>query len=343
MKKTIKTLLKVLAVALPILLAGIWLAFWPLMAAVMEHQSDAAEIHLTHVAGSVYQVDAELRGRQIGASLAASVGPDGVLLVDSPVTTTLARKVAEALDQLGAGPVRHVVNTHPHPDHVRGNTFFANTFFANTAFADTAKVTAHPNTRRRMSEPVRPFRWLPAVSPMPEDGWPTELVDTAHSISFNGEEVRLLPLGPGHTDGDLAVYFTGSNVVHVGDLFHGRGGHTASDVHNSGGDPEGLLHSLGELIRLLPADVRIVCGHAGVGQIAERRDLEEYQELLAEAVGFVKERIAEGSSLDQVVDREMPEHWRGWFESAREDSVMHGSPEGWLTNLYRGLSLSDGG
>lgn len=330
MKKLFKTMLKICAVALPLLLIAGWLAFWPLMAAVMERRSAAAEIRLTHVAGSVYQVDAELGGRQIGSSLAASVGPDGVLLVDTPVTLTLARKVRQALDDLGAGAARYVVNTHPHPDHVRGNSLFV----------ETATVIAHSNTRARMATKTRPFRWLPSVAPAAENAQPTETVDGARSIVFNGEEVRLLHFGPGHTDGDLIVVFTGSHVAHVGDLFHGRGGHTASDFANAGGNAEGLVRSLGELIRVLPADVRIVGGHGGVGQVARRQDLEIYHEMSGEVLEYVKRGIAEGWSLEQVVEQGVPDRWRHWFDSARGDSVMHGSAEGWFSNLYRSLTAA---
>ena len=153
MKRLLKKALKITAIMLPLFLIAGWFSFWSLMSALMERQSSSAEIRLTHVGGSVYLVDAELDGRQVGSSLAASVGPDGVLLVDTPVTSALARKVRQALDELGAGEVRWVVNTHPHPDHVRGNA----------VFAPTATIVAHERTRDRMARPVRPFWWLPPV------------------------------------------------------------------------------------------------------------------------------------------------------------------------------------
>ncbi|MEM7357245.1 MAG: hypothetical protein AAF657_40900, partial [Acidobacteriota bacterium] len=82
MKRLGKKLLKVTAYVLPVLLLIGWLSFWSLMELVIERQSASAEILLTHISGNVYLIDAELNGRQLGASLAASVGPDGVLLVD---------------------------------------------------------------------------------------------------------------------------------------------------------------------------------------------------------------------------------------------------------------------
>lgn len=327
MKRLLKRLLKITAIGLLLLLIFAWLGFWSVLGWVMERQSASAEIRLTHVGGNIYLIDAELRGRQLGASLAASVGPDGVLLVDAPMTDSLAAKVRLALDELGAGEVRYVINTHPHPDHTRSNAFFA----------ATATVLAHDRTRLRLASATRPFSWLPAVPPLPPEALPSETFDSSRSLRFNGEEVRLLHLGPGHTDGDVVVHFTGSNVVHLGDLFNGPGGHSVSDTRNAGGDVEGLLRSVAELTRLLPSDVRILCGHGGLALVASRTDLETYHEMLSQVVTQVQRGIAAGRNLEEVAAEGIPPRWAPWFESARDDSVMHGDADGWLRNLYRGL------
>ena len=331
LKRLLRIVLIGAAVVVPPLLLAVWLSFWAIAGWIMERQSASAEISVSHVGGSVYTIDATLRGRQIGATLAASIGADGVLLVDTMMTESLAQGVRSALDELGAGEVVRVVNTHPHPDHARGNQFLT---------AGTA-IVAHRRTAERLGQKVKPFRWLPAVPPLPRHSLPSESVEHSSVFELNGERVHLLHWGPGHTDGDLVVYFESSRVAHVGDLFHGYGGHTSIDGENSGGEAAGLLRTLGALVERLPEDVAIIGGHGGVGQVWKHRDLALYLEMLAEVSTHVAEQIASGASSDDVVEGGVPSRWHGWFEAARGDSVMHGHADGWLANLHRNLSAGD--
>ncbi len=172
--------------------------------------------------------------------------------------------------------------------------------------------------------------------PFPDAAQPDETFTDVRTLHFNGEDVHLLHLAPGHTDGDVFVYFEGSNVVHVGDAFHGRGGKSVADT-GSGGRLTGLRQALGELLERLSEDVRIVCGHGGVGQVWSRGDLAEYHQLLGEMIDLTRRRIADGRSLEEVQAERLTDRFADWFADRRADSVMHGPPEPWQASLYRAL------
>ena len=312
-----------------------WLSFWTIADVLMERQSNRAEVVTTRLADSLYQVDTVLGDRQIGASLLASVGASGVFLVDAPMTDALHRKVVAALERVAPGnsaPVTTVVNTHAHPDHARGNRFLPG----------AVEIIAHERARNRLAKSVRPFPLLPPVPPLDPEFLPSRTFESSMELSVNGEPVTLWHFAPAHTDGDVVVVFERSNVAHLGDLFHGVGGHPGVDWKNSGGDPDGLIESLDLLLERLPNDTKLVGGHGGVGQIWSRSDLETYRDLVAEVTDSVRSQTVEGRTLSEVVATGVPSRWSFWFERSRADSVMHGPAEGWLENLYRAFTSMEG-
>ena len=129
-----------------------------------------------------------LQGR--GGNVGASIGADGVLIVDDDFAP-VAPKIAEALKTLaGADKPRFVLNTHWHGDHTGGNAFFGK----------DSLIVAHANVRRRMS--VESVVRGNKVSPAPAVALPVLTYDQSMSIHFNGEEIRVIHFPNGHTDGD---------------------------------------------------------------------------------------------------------------------------------------------
>ncbi len=308
----------------------VWLSFWRVMSSVMERQSRQAEIVVTQIADHLYMLDATLGDRQLGASHVVSIGTEGVLFVDAPMTQALHDKVWAALEGIEptvAERLLTVINTHAHPDHARGNAFWP----------PSTEIVAHRSTRDRLADSVRPFWFLPAVPPLRGSALPSATFERTHALERASETVQLLHVGAGHTDGDVVVFFERSRVVHLGDLFHGVGGHPAADWRNSGGDPRGLVEGLDAVLSRLPDDVRVVGGHGGVGQVWSREDLETYRNLVAEMTESVWSKIQSGHTQDEVLQEGVPQEWRWWFERARNDSVMHGPAEGWLENLFQAL------
>lgn len=248
----------------------------------------SVEIKTTHVAGNIHM----LEGR--GGNIGVSVGPDGMLMVDTQYAQ-LAEKIRAALGKLGEGELKFVLNTHWHADHTNGNP----------EFGREVPIIAHKNVRKRLATEQELFGRK--VGPVPKEGLPILTFDESLSIHFNGEEIRVVHFPHGHTDGDAVIFFTGSNVVHLGDnLFSGR--FPFVDVGH-GGDVEGLAKHIKTIMDQLPADVKIIPGH---GPLSTLDDLRAYHGMLTETTEIVRKRMAAGKTLDQIKAEGLPEEWKRW-------------------------------
>jgi cyclase len=148
---------------------------------------------------------------------------------------------------------------------------------------------------------------MAADSKNPKESLPVVTFDESASVHINGEEIRLIYVGPGHTDGDSIIHFTKSGVFHMGDQFF-NGRFPFVDL-GSGGDVAGLLKNIEAALKLIPADAKIIPGH---GALAAKADLEKYRDMLVETTGLVKKAIADGKSLADVKAAGVPEKYKDW-------------------------------
>jgi glyoxylase-like metal-dependent hydrolase (beta-lactamase superfamily II) len=278
-------------------------------AAAQQEMSDV-EITATRVAGNVYM----LQGR--GGNIGVSVGSDGVLLVDDQYAP-LSDKIRAALSEIvgGAVELEFVLNTHWHGDHVGGNV----------EFGAEAPVIAHTNVRERMS--TRQETSFGVVEPSPPEALPVLTFGDSVSIHFNGEEIRAIHYPHGHTDGDAVIFFTGSNVVHMGDV-HFAGLFPFIDV-SSGGSVRGVIDAVTRVVDQVPSDASVIPGH---GPLSTVDDLREYVEMLEESVALVENGIRAGKSLEDLKAEGVPERWAGWswgfIDGDRWIEIVHGSLQG---------------
>jgi glyoxylase-like metal-dependent hydrolase (beta-lactamase superfamily II) len=211
-----------------------------------------------------------LEGR--GGNIGVFVGADGVLLIDDKFAD-MSDAVRAAVAKLSKSPLVYVLNTHHHGDHTGGNA----------ALGAGATIVAHENAREHLVEGKAAAVALPVIT-----------YGDHMSIHFNGEKLRLVHL-PGHTDGDTAVFFTSSNVVHMGDIFFNK--RLPFIDPSSGGDPRTLIASIKTLLAELPADVKIIPGH---GPLATLADLKAFHDLMVDAVTQVEKAKAAGKTAAQV-------------------------------------------
>ena len=254
------------------------------------------KIETTPVAGNIYM----LKGA--GGNIGVSVGPDGILLVDNQFAP-LAEKIRNALKELSERPLKFLLNTHFHGDHTGGNVIFG----------AEAHIIAHANVRKR----------LQMESPAKE-GLPVVTFDDSLSIHFNDEDIRVIHFPNSHTDGDSVIFFTGSNVVHMGDLFF-SGRFPYVDL-NSGGDVEGLIKHIEKLLTELPPDVKLIPGH---GPLSNIDDLKAYHRTLVETRDLIRSQIEAGKSLEQIKAAGLPQKWRSWgagfISTGRWIEIVHRS------------------
>jgi glyoxylase-like metal-dependent hydrolase (beta-lactamase superfamily II) len=284
-----------LALRLPLALCASLALFVPAALAQEGDEFSEVEIKTTKVAGSVYMLEGA------GGNIAASVGEDGIVIVDDQFAP-LADKIRAALVELGITnkPVRFVINTHYHSDHVGGNA----------SFSRTAAIIAHDNVRERLIA-VEPAGNGGSIrfdnEPVEKDALPVITFAQDVTIHVNGDDIRALHFPAGHTDGDAIVFFTKSNVVHTGDDFV-RYGFPFIDVA-SGGSVQGMIEANEKLIEQLPADVKIIPGH---GALSSLDDIRAFVRMLRETSAVVEKAIEAGKTVEQMKEEKILESWKQW-------------------------------
>jgi glyoxylase-like metal-dependent hydrolase (beta-lactamase superfamily II) len=231
-----------------------------------------------------------------GGNIGVSVGSDGILIVDDQFAP-LADKIKAALKTLGEGKLKFVLNTHWHSDHTGGNV----------VFGPEATIIAHDNVRKRLSTEQRIEVFKTTVPASPKEALPVITFGQSLSVHFNGEEIRVMHFPKGHTDGDSVIFFTGSNVVHMGDDFFAAR-FPFVDL-GSGGSVQGLAQNIGEILGKLPAGVKLIPGH---GPISTADDLKAYHRMLVETTDIVSKKMAAGKSLAEIKAEGLPEEWKSW-------------------------------
>ncbi len=219
-----------------------------------------------------------------GGNIGVSYGPDGTVLIDDQFAP-LTAKIQSAVAGLGATPVKYLINTHWHGDHSGGNENFGNA---------GALIMAHDNVRVRMSsEQKRGERVTPAS---PKAALPVVTYDGGLSLHLNGEQVRAIHVDPAHTDGDTIIYWTKSNVIHMGDTFFNKVTFPFIDL-SSGGDVKGVIKAADVALALANDTTKIIPGH---GPVATKADLQAYRDMIAEVVLRVSVAKGKGNGLDTI-------------------------------------------
>ena len=267
------------------------------------------EVKATPVSGPVYMLTGA------GGNIGVSAGPDGVLIVDDQFAP-LADKIRAALQGVGGGRLRFVLNTHWHGDHTGGNP----------VFGKEASIVAHENVRKRLATEQTVFGQK--SPPLPPEGLPVITFGSSLSVHFNGEEIKVMHAPHGHTDGDSIIYFTKSNVVHMGDQFF-NGTFPFVDL-GSGGDVDGYVRNVADVVSKTPANAKIIPGH---GPLATLDDLKAFHQMLVETTGLVRERMKAGRTLDQIKAEGLPAKWKAWGQGFIKTDF-------WIETVYNSYSRS---
>lgn len=295
------------------------------------HGNEAADLHWWRLRGSVWML--------VGAAtnVTASVGPDGVLLVDAggagdgPRILAAVRSLQSRLGPLGLfdtpaqraanarapfdthappKPIRYVIDTGALARDTGGDAYLA-------AHAG-ATVLTHANVLTRLVERQADFSALPAD---------TYAGDQYKLGSFfNGEGIRLVHAANASGDGDSIVHFRGADVIAAGDLLD-MNGFPVIDV-GAGGSIDGVIAGLNRILELaIPASsgeggTLIVPAH---GRVADFTDVRRYRDMLAVIRDQVQALIDKGLTRQQVVNE----------QPAFGYAARYGSKSGeWTTRMF---------
>jgi glyoxylase-like metal-dependent hydrolase (beta-lactamase superfamily II) len=303
-----------------------------------------------------------------GTNITASVGPDGVMLVNSGNADAGERVLAAIKDlqaQLNAfgfldvntpqrggaetrsrfpvnthappKPVRYIINTSWLPHAIGGNEKIAaagktytggNVAGTIADSSDGAAVLAHENVLNRMVARDMPFAALP-----------TETFFTPEykiSTFFNDEGVTILHVPNASTDGDSFVYFRGSDVIATGDFLN-LDTFPIIDV-DSGGNINGVLEALNTVLKLAIPEFRTEGGTMFVpahGRLGDSADVGYYRDMLTIIRDQTKALIEQGTTLQQML--QMPKRPTFGYEGRFGAKGGSWTTDMFLTAVYRSL------
>ncbi len=252
-----------------------------------------------------------------GGNIGVSYGSDGLMTIDTQFAKYVPQIKAQ-LKKLGTDKPKFIFNTHFHGDHTGGNALFG----------QDGTIIAHYKVRERLLSKVG--RNGKPRTPTANIALPMFTFKNSMSVHFNGEEVKAIHFRHGHTDGDTAIFFTGSNVVHLGDdFFVGRFPFVDLD---SGGSVAGLVRNIKRLIYMIPSDAKIIPGH---GKVATVHDLLDYYSMLVETTTIVRKQMKEGKTLEQIKAAGFPAK----YNDAGSGFIKTGR---WIDTIHKDFSKSRG-
>ena len=258
------------------------------LAIAAEDRFAGVVIKPTHVAGSVHMLEGA------GGNIGLSLGEDGTLIVDDQFAE-LGERIQTAISELGGDKPKLILNTHYHGDHTGSNP----------QFGRTGTIVSHDNVRVR----------LLATEDFPREGLPVITYDDDATVHFNDDTISLIHLPNGHTDGDSAVWFKQSNVLHMGDhYFNGRFPYV--DVP-SGGSIDGYVANVRAAAAYVPEDVNIIPGH---GPLSTKAEMLDWIDNVEASAALVRDELAQGTEGTDIVtqlDEKFPGWGSGFIDSAR--------------------------
>lgn len=265
----------------------------------------AAAIGVTEIAPGIFvhqgrfaDVNAENAGDI--ANLSFIVGKAAVAVIDTGGSAKIGVTAREAIAAVTPLPIRYVINTHMHPDHVFGNAAFKDD---NVAFVAHHKM-ARGLAARAEGYLARNKEWMgDANFAGTEIVLPTESIADKHTIDLGGRVLMLQPRATAHTDNDMTIFDDATGTLFLGDLAF------ANRVPTIDGSLLGWLKVIAELNK--EATQRVVLGH-GSPSMTMSEALTPLERYLNAIASDVRAAIKDGKTLSETVEtaaQSEKDHW----------------------------------
>jgi len=229
--------------------------------AIAQGNFDSVQIVPVKVADNLYFLKGE------GGNVGVFIGKEGTLMIDDQFAP-LSNKINGAIKTLSPQDIRFLINTHVHGDHSGGNENFKNM---------GVTIVAHNMVRDRMSKQRTNPSDNSIIQPRHEDAWPAITFADKLNVYLNQEEIELIHVSPGHTDGDVVIHFKKANVYHMGDIFVTYG-YPYID-YGSGGSITGFISSLDFFLNMMDDNSKIIPGH---GELCTKADVKKFRDRIVE-------------------------------------------------------------
>lgn len=239
-----------------------------------------------------------------GANAGFVIGPDGVLVIDTFEDPAAAKAMLDAIRAKTNAPIRYVVDTHYHLDHVAGNDVFAQAGAVVLAQQNVRTWERTQNLKFFGAHPTTKQRQFVATLGLPS-------VTYQHDITlWLGDRKIIVRTLEGHTGSDSTVIVPDANVVFTGDVFWN---HTLPNLIDA--NTREQIASNDTYLHDYPG-ATFVPGHGEPGKAADVRAFRDYLVTLRKDIAASQQA---GKSGDALVDTVLPElkpaygDW-GWFE-----------------------------
>lgn len=292
------------------------------------HQQDPKDpFTLKKLTESVYALYGE------GGNVGFFVGPEAVTVVDSQYKE-LAPGIVEKIKSVTDKPIKFLINTHYHGDHVGGNE----------VFIKFAVIMAHDNARKRMLESPQhilkeypklleeakrdnkpdhvkffeeQIEWAKKVK-IEEIAAPVLTYNSELRIHAQGETIQVWHTPPAHTDGDSVIYFEKAKVLHMGDLLFYKV-IPRIDVEG-GGSAKGYLAAIDGVVKKVPSDVTIIPGH---GEVTDLVGVKVFVQYIQDLIDTAKKAKGAGKTKEQFLQEvDLPQYkeWTGYDSRFKQNA-----------------------
>ena len=212
-------------------------------------------------------------------------GDDGLLLIDTGMEFEGA-KSDSLIRTAFKKPVKYIIYSHSHLDHVGGSKSFAH---------DGTIIIAHKNARKEMLQSWKPpeiFKFT-KIQPYSKKSLPDICFSDSLEIHFNNETIKLIHIPDAHTTGDIFVLFQKANAIHTGDVFITLNGFPPFECSF-----KSVIKGLDQLIQLCDEKTLVIPGH---GPVSNRKGVIHFKEVLLTAADRINKLKTQGKTYDQIV------------------------------------------
>jgi glyoxylase-like metal-dependent hydrolase (beta-lactamase superfamily II) len=243
---------------------------------------DKIQIKTTDLGNKTFMLEGQ------GGNITVAVGSDGIIMVDGQFAP-LSDKIKAAVKTISPLPIKYMINTHFHGDHTGGNDNFAK---------DGVTIVAHDNIRLRLAAGTTAGLTGNKTPPRAAEALPKQTyTGGVITVETGGRKATVTHVANAHTDGDSWVFFADANVLATGDVMNNLKRYQNIDFAN-GGDVRGMIRATDAWLKASNDQTKVVVGH---GPLANKKDVNEYREMLVVSRDRIQRLVNEGKTEQEVI------------------------------------------